>query len=164
LRAMPEKDNHVIISGWFDLLNGLIPHDGMVELPVLSGSMTPGIMPGAYVRIRSVSEKDIHVGDIIVFREKNSLTTHRLLARIRLIGKSLLYQKGDANRFGYWIPGESVVGVVESVRDGAGTYRDLSPRSAGGSAGKKAARQIVLTLWNISLIIPRFIKQCMKKY
>jgi signal peptidase I len=160
---MPEKDNRIIITGWFDLLNGLIPHDGIVELPVLSGSMTPGIMPGDYVRIRSASAEDTHVGDIIVFREKNSLTTHRLLARLRLMGKSLLYQKGDANRFGYWIRGARVVGVVESVRDGTGTYSDISHLSEGGSAGKKAARQIVLTLWNIFLIIPRFIKQCLKK-
>ncbi|MBN2158532.1 MAG: hypothetical protein JW807_03980 [Spirochaetes bacterium] len=160
---MPEKNSREIIAGWFDLLNGMVPHGATVELPVLSGSMSPLITPGSTIRIRSISAGELLVGDIIVFNEKNSLTTHRLLARIPPWGTAFLYQKGDANRFGSWIRGSRVVGVVDAIRDGAGGYKEIASREARKKAGHDALRQIILVAWNAGLIMPRFIKRCLKK-
>lgn len=160
---MSDNKKRKTIEGWFDLINGLVPHGGIVELPVLSGSMSPLIKPGTAVRIRSISARDITIGDIIVFNEKNSLTTHRLLVRIPPWGASLLYQKGDANRFGSWIPGSRVVGIVDYIRDDTGAYLDLSSPASKKEAGRNARRQIVLTLRDIALIPPRFIKKCLTR-
>jgi signal peptidase I len=160
---MREKKRREIITGWVDLLNGLVPHGGIVELPVLSGSMSPLIKPKSTIRIRSISAKDIHVGDIIVFREGNTLTTHRLLVRIPPWGRTFLYQKGDANRFGSWIRGSRVVGVVNAILDEAGACHDLSSPASKFGSGRDVRQQLVLTLWNTGLIVPRFIKTCLKR-
>jgi signal peptidase I len=155
---MPKHDEK-IIAGWLDLLKGLVPHGAVVELPVLSGSMAPLIMPGSRVHIRSCRSNEIRRGDIIVFKEGNSLTIHRLLVRMPLYSGSLLYQKGDANQFGKWIRSSLVVGVVDSVRDISGTISVLSHR-----AEKKASlQQLGYAFLNLSLYYPRSIKQWLKK-
>jgi signal peptidase I len=161
MRLMTEKKRREIIAGWVDLLNGLVPHGGIVELPVLSGSMSPLIKPGSTIRIRSISGKDIHVGDIIVFKEGTTLTTHRLLAR--MFGAPLLYQKGDANRFGGLIRRSQVVGIVDAVQDTSGAYIKINGPATKTRARKEAVRQIFLALWNTTLIIPRYIKYGLKK-
>lgn len=160
---MTEKKRRETIADWVDLINGLVPYGRTVELPVLSGSMSPLIKPGSTIRIRSASARNIHAGDVIVFYEKNSLTTHRLLMRIPPWGGSLLYQKGDANRFGSWIRGSRVVGVVDAILDETGACHDISSLTSKIESVRDSRRQIVLTLWNAGLIVPRFIKTCLKR-
>ncbi len=151
------------ISNWFDLINGLIPYGGIIELPVLSGSMAPCIMPGTNIKIMSVSSGTVQRGDIIVYKNGNSLTMHRMLARIPLGGNTLLYQKGDASRFGSWIRQKRVVGIVTAVQDEKGEYRDISHPEAKKKAKGAAYRQMIRTIWNTALIIPRFMKNVSKK-
>jgi signal peptidase I len=155
-----EKKN---ISDWFDLLNGLIPYGGVIELPVLSGSMMPLIMPGKNIKIRSVSGNNVRVGDVIVFKDGKSLTMHRVLARIPFGSFALLYQKGDASQFGSWIRHERVVGIVTAIQDDAGTYDDISHPAVKKKSKQEAFRQIILAAWNAALLIPRFMKKCLKE-
>jgi len=157
---MQEKDKKVIIAGWLDLLKGLIPRDTEVELPVLSGSMAPVILPGKYIRICPASIEDVHVGDIIVFKEKNTLTIHRMLIRIPFYKSSPVYQKGDANAFGNWIKGTDIVGKVEAVSDDMGVYNEIN--SSDLIRNVETIRQIIIVLLNYILIFPRFIQNARK--
>jgi signal peptidase I len=151
------------IADWFDLISGLIPHGGIIELPVLSGSMAPCIMPGKNIKIMSVSSDNMQRGDIIVYKDGNTLTMHRILARIPLGCIALLYQKGDASRFGSWIRQERVVGIVTAIQDDEGKFIDITQPETKKNAKRAAYRQTILTIWNAALVIPRFIKKCINE-
>jgi signal peptidase I len=159
---MPEHGQKKI-ADWFDLINGLIPQGRIIELPVLSGSMAPGIMPGKNIKIKSVSPDTARRGDIIVYKNGNSLNMHRMLARIPLGNKTVIYQKGDAMRFGSWISRERVVGIVTAIQDDGGNYIDISHPEAKENARRTAFSQTILTIWNTALQVPRFIKKCLKE-
>lgn len=97
----------------------------------------PFIIPGKNIKIRSVSGKDVSMGDIIVFKNGKSLTMHRMLARIPFASFAFLYQKGDASQFGNWIRHERVVGIVIAIQDETGTYIDISCPAAKKKRKKK---------------------------
>lgn len=151
------------IADWFDLINGLIPHGVTIELPVLSGSMAPCIMPGNNIKVMSVSSDSVRMGDIIVYKNGNSLAMHRMLARIPLVNTSFIYQKGDASQFGNWIRQNRVVGIVTAIQDEQGEYTDITRPEAKKNAKRAAYRQTILTIWNAALVLPRFIKKCLKE-
>lgn len=144
-------------------MKGLVPHGSTVDLPVLSGSMAPLIMPGSSVRIRSCRPAEIKTGDIIVFKNGNSLTIHRLLIRIPFGGGLFIYQKGDANRFGSWIRSDRVVGVVDAVQDGSGPPVAVTHTTLSKTARKETYRQLGYTVMNMILELPRGIKQWLRK-
>jgi signal peptidase I len=156
--VMKKKETY---ADWLDLVHGILQEGKTVELPILSGSMTPTIGLEGKVRIKARSGSNARVGDIIVFRAKNSLITHRLLFRFSLAGRTYLYQKGDANRFGYWINQNEVVGIVESIQDKTGAIIQLT----GDILKIKAKRRafLVKIIYNAILIIPRGIKNAYKK-
>ncbi len=158
-----EQEKQKTVSLWFNLINGMVPHGEIVELPVLTGSMSPLIMPGYTISIRSCSANKIKPGDVIVFKDGNSLTTHRFLIRLPLGKRQVIYQKGDANRFGKWIRSERVVGVIDGISDMTGACIDISNSEARIQAKKESFRQIALTAWNTILILPRFIKKCLRE-
>ncbi len=151
------------VSRWLDLIHGLVPPGDSIELPVLTGSMSPLIMPGYTILIRSCTTSEPRAGDIIVFKEGNSLTTHRLLIRLSFGKSSILYQKGDANQFGKWIRSDRVVGVIDCIRNNTGASIIISNNEAKIKAKKESSRQIARTVWNTILIVPRFIKKCLRE-
>jgi hypothetical protein len=111
----------------------------------------------------SVSSDNVQRGDIIVYKDGNTLTMHRILARIPLGCIALLYQKGDASRFGNWIRQERVVGIVTAIQDGEGKFIDITQPETKKNAKRTAYRQTILTIWNAALVIPRFIKKCISE-
>lgn len=69
---------------------------------ITSGSMWPVIKKGDMVFITGVEEKDLQIGDIIVFHNSNKLdevnkglTIHRIIR----LEKDQITTKGDANKF-----------------------------------------------------------------
>ncbi len=134
-------------DAWLALHDDRLKLGEKVYLPVLSGSMSPTLVPGGKVKIQRVTWKQCSVGDIIILKEKWKLTAHRLLFRIQLMHKCWMYQKGDRNRFGMWVRSEQVVGIViETVRLD-GTSIDLSTpvqkKKARRSAYHHLARDII---------------------
>ena len=132
-------------------------------MPVLSGSMAPCIMPGKNIKIMSVSSDTVQRGDIIVYKDGNTLTMHRMLVRVPLGRIALLYQKGDASRFGNWIRQERVVGIVTAIQDDEGKFIDITQPETKKNAKRAAYRQTIHTIWNAALAIPRFIKKCINE-
>lgn len=66
---------------------------------VTSGSMSPAYDVGDAVIIESVAAEDVHVGDAIVFTNRDSaaLTIHRVVDVLFVEGKMSFRTKGDAN-------------------------------------------------------------------
>jgi signal peptidase I len=79
---------------------GVLMHLGYRAMPVLSGSMEPGIATGGVVIIKQVPTASINKGDVITFERpdaKASRVTHRVVAVREREGRRVFRTKGDAN-------------------------------------------------------------------
>lgn len=70
---------------------------GIKTYVVVSGSMEPGINIGDIVIAKSIDEDELKVGDIICFRQGQSVITHRISKIIDSNGKIEYKTKGDNN-------------------------------------------------------------------
>ena len=155
--------NNKPFSSWFDLVHNKLYHGDIVELPVLSGSMMPLLIPGKNIKIKCLYWRDVQIGDIIIFKHERNLTAHRLLMRIVLFNTSFFYQKGDANRFGSWITKDQIVGIVLFTQDNYEKFIDLTTLYKKRQAREKAVKQLFSIFYNVLLIIPRRIKWRLEK-
>jgi hypothetical protein len=142
---------------WIDLLAGELKpgYDG--DLPVLSGSMYPFLCPGDRVKISRVLWNKCHTGDIIVFREGNQLTAHRLLFRFSIGRSHILYQKGDSMSRGGFITSQQIVGKVVEVIKPDGCHLDLKKDR---TVNRVIAKRKLIAL--LCKVIPRYGKELMK--
>uniref|UniRef100_UPI003AB12C01 signal peptidase I n=1 Tax=Allofournierella sp. TaxID=1940256 RepID=UPI003AB12C01 len=70
---------------------------GFKPFIVLSGSMEPNIMTGDLVITREVDPAGLQVGDVIAFREGQSVITHRIIETQQVDGQRQFVTKGDNN-------------------------------------------------------------------
>jgi len=117
----------------FFLTNALVPFFTGSEKPmiVLSGSMTPVMLPGDMIVIRSVSPSDLTVGDVIAFKDPGgkpaTFVTHRIISLEE--GEERIFQtKGDANNEedDFKVPASDVVGLLIFVIPFAGYLPEIS--------------------------------------
>ncbi len=152
---MTKQRNRKLISQWLKLLDGSLEMEGIIELPVLSESMLPALVPGRNIKIQRTPWNKCSSGDIIVFREGKRLTAHRLLFNLCVGSSCYCFQKGDSNTYGHFIRAERIVGRVLESQDKSGSYIDLSSGTARRKARVIVFRQIPGTLWACSLQILR---------
>lgn len=129
------------LSAGPDALRSLIAGtaDAPVRLPLLSGSMSPALLPGDILTVRPARGRDVRVGDVTVFLRDGRATAHRILFALRLGARALLLEMGDANRFPSTLSQNAVLGVVDCVeRDG---NRVLDLRGDTGKTERRAARR-----------------------
>lgn len=85
------------------LINSLIsPNEvpsffGWKPFIVLSGSMESEIYAGDVAVVKEVDEDEIKEGDIIAFREGETVITHRIVKQEEENGEKVFYTKGDNN-------------------------------------------------------------------
>ena len=151
-----------ILSDWIDLINGALRPNEIVELPVLSGSMMPILQPGKHIKIKYMPPYEIKTGDIIIFKDNNSLTAHRALIKISIANKVFIYQKGDTNRFGGWIIGEKIIGTVISAQNNKNIFIDLTAQNQKKLARILCFKNIRNVILDSILILPRKIKWLLK--
>ena len=99
--------------------------DGIVSLPVLSGSMVPLLKPGKRIKLVITTWRKCHIGNIIVFIEGKHLVAHRLLFKFSISNHVWLYQKGDQINLGYWINKQQIVGKVVNLEQEPGRFSPL---------------------------------------
>jgi len=120
-----KSDNPSRGASWLDLLIGQGPPGREHELPVLSGSMAPTIPAGSTLVVRAASWRESHDGEVVVFRDEQSLVAHRRLLALPYLTGALILQKGDTNATAGWIDATRIVGIAAAVRlpdgQGAGT-------------------------------------------
>ncbi|MBN1291297.1 MAG: hypothetical protein JXB48_05595 [Candidatus Latescibacteria bacterium] len=154
---MSGKRNEEFIDAWLSLMHGQIKGGEIVTLPVLSGSMMPYLVPGNKIKIQSASWRDCKIGDIIIFKEKNRLSAHRLLLRCCFWGKCYLYQKGDSISTGHWIKSDRVVGVVVESENTEGQVIDFRLTYTRKNEKNNAYRQLRKDVYARLLSIPQKI-------
>jgi len=142
-----EKQNSQLTQQWLRLLDGSLEIGEIIELPVLSDSMLPVMGIGRNIKIQRNHWNACSVGDIIVFRERQKLTAHRLLFIFRVGSKCYFFQKGDSNPCGHFIRAERVVGRVIECQNENGSYVSLTSRTVGCRARIEAMKQVLRALW-----------------
>lgn len=70
---------------------------GIKTYVIVSGSMQPKLNIGDIVVVKNVKENELRVGDIISFREEQSVITHRIIELVEENGKIKYKTKGDNN-------------------------------------------------------------------
>ncbi|WP_229391543.1 signal peptidase I [Methanosarcina sp. DH2] len=115
------------------LISSLIPFftGSAKALIVLSGSMTPLMLPGDMITVKSVNPDELEVGDVIAFRDPgskpDSFVTHRIIS-IEERGERLFRTKGDANEEedSFKVPASNIVGKLIFVIPFAGYLPEAS--------------------------------------
>ena len=99
----------IIIMTLILLVSGVILFNSIIhpnEVPsffgwkpfiVLSGSMETEIYAGDIAVVKEIDASKIKEGDIIAFREGETVITHRIVEKQEKNGETILYTKGDNN-------------------------------------------------------------------
>ncbi|AKB35718.1 Signal peptidase I [Methanosarcina siciliae C2J] len=126
----------VLVTALF-LINTLIPLITGSEkaMVVLSGSMTPIMLPGDMIVVKSVNPDELTAGDVIAFRDpggKDTFVTHRIVKIEREGEKRIFRTKGDANEEEdfFKVPDSDVVGKLIFVIPFAGYLPEVTKNKA----------------------------------
>ena len=71
---------------------------GIKSFVIVTKSMEPTIMTGDAIFVKQVSEDDVKVGDIISFKDGDSVNTHRIIEIVENNGVKRYKTKGDNNK------------------------------------------------------------------
>ncbi|MCM0622081.1 signal peptidase I [Nocardioides bruguierae] len=91
---------------------------GAQPFTVLTGSMSPTVLPGSLVVVKPLPVEDVRVGDIVTYQvasDRPEVITHRVVARAQgPDGRTWLQTQGDANATPdvEWVRPEQVRGRV----------------------------------------------------
>ena len=151
------------IKNWIDLYYKNLSAGGKIELPVLSGSMIPQLVPGKKVGIKPYSNEKLKTGDIIVFKYHKKLYAHRIIIIFSFFNKKFIYQKGDNNLYGSWIKDSDIIGIVDFSINQDDKILDFSNQEMQKTAKIIATKQLIKNIVNITLFIPRKVKRLSKK-
>jgi signal peptidase I len=100
MRELQEELFHRDREGWFK---------------VVSGSMYPLIGVNDRVLVKSLDICELRLGDIVLFKVDDTCIAHRIIRVLKRDGKSLFYQKGDANAYASLLSPESIMGKVTAI-------------------------------------------------
>ncbi|MGH4123096.1 MAG: signal peptidase I [Clostridium sp.] len=73
---------------------------GLRNFTVLTGSMMPYISPGDMIVSKEITPLSINVGDIITYKENDTIITHRVIEKKLELKNYVFKTKGDANNIG----------------------------------------------------------------
>jgi hypothetical protein len=107
-------------DAWLALTGQSPAPAGLVQLPMLSGSMSPALPCGSTLEIDPRDPRGFAPGEVVVLALDGRLVAHRVLLRLRWRGQVRLLEMGDANPRGAWRSAQLVVGRVVSATDSEG--------------------------------------------
>jgi hypothetical protein len=90
-------------------------------LTICGKSMYPSLREGWHAEVSPAEERDIRVGDIVVFPAGQNLIVHRIIGRFIVTGTVLFLQKGDNEAIPGRIGDGRVIGRVTRVMTGDGS-------------------------------------------
>lgn len=136
-------------DAWLRLTGQSPAPAGLVQLPMLSGSMSPALPCGSTLEIDLRDPHGFAPGEVVVLALDGRLVAHRVLLRVRWRRQVRLLEMGDANPRGDWRPAHLVVGRVVRVTTSEGV-----PLPAPTSRGR-ARRGLLRHLRGLLLPAPR---------
>ncbi len=99
-----------------------------LRMETVGGSMLPTIRGGDIIVVRPVGASDVTIGDVVVFRQADTLVAHRLVRKHGTNGTMVLVTRGDfAPRSDEPLPADKVLGKVVALERGGRTW-DLTSR------------------------------------
>ncbi|KPK42170.1 MAG: hypothetical protein AMJ78_03460 [Omnitrophica WOR_2 bacterium SM23_29] len=66
-----------------------------VWMKLVGKSMLPFLKNGTSIAVRKADIKDIHIGDIVVFKKGNNAIAHRVFKKVNIDGRFFLRAKSD---------------------------------------------------------------------
>jgi hypothetical protein len=79
-----------------ELVDDVLRSFGTVRLKVTGCSMLPSVWPGDTLIVRRRDAQEVAVGDILLYRRKESLIAHRVVSEPDSLGRSRVGVRGDA--------------------------------------------------------------------
>jgi hypothetical protein len=137
-------------AAWWRLSQGRLTPDDRVEMPMMSGSMTPILPVGSALIIAGIRRGECRTGDIVVFHDGERLIAHRLLLGWPPGRARLFLQAGDGVSPVGWIAARSILGLVTAVRDPDQPARDLrlpETRREGVRIARRRLRRLLGLRW-----------------
>ena len=115
-----------------------------IWLPLLSGSMSPALLPGddLYIEPKPAAFKR---GDIAVFFTKGKFFSHRVILTFPFRRKTFIVEKGDANYQSGFITYEKALGRVTKIRRGNVIFH-LTSTDEEKKARKMAMKSILTSI------------------
>jgi signal peptidase I len=108
------------------LAMALLRSTGEAKLSVAGGSMLPTLRPGDILEIQRVADKDLSLGDIVVFARGNRLVVHRVMEMKREKNEVTVITRGDRSpKADAPISSGEVLGKVKVIQRGT---RNVIPR------------------------------------
>ena len=115
-----------------------------VRLPVLSGSMSPTLLPGDTLLMRPASGKDMRAGDVAVFVRDGKLLAHRVILSLSLGFCFFILEMGDANGRASRLHPKAVIGMVEAAERDGRPVRFASRAEGTGREVLRTAHRLLL--------------------
>jgi hypothetical protein len=112
-----------------ELLGELLARGESATFRVEGKSMHPTIVSGDVITVRGVDPADLYVGDIVAFRQRDSLIVHRIIDLQRPSDGPLLFRTaGDGNSWDDGAQADDVlIGRVVLVRGRRGEWNPNQP-------------------------------------
>lgn len=83
-----------------------------LSFKIISGSMSPMLEVGDVVRVKRAEPTRVRVGDVVAFKEGQSVVVHRVIGRISANGQLTFRHMGDAGLFSGTIVAQNLIGKV----------------------------------------------------
>ena len=148
------KHHEQLLDSWLALTGDGSNRGEAIRLPMLSGSMRPGIPVDSLLHIQKSSAAACPPGAVMIYRDGDRLVAHRLLWRLGWGSRALLFEKGDANDRGRWIRSGQVLGMATAVLlPGAESPQSLLPDRS------QAWRSLLADARHRILAFPRRLKR-----
>jgi signal peptidase I len=111
LKIAHDKDEEIIK----DMLFELFEKEKKGWFRIISGSMSPLIDINDRVLVRKVSQSEVKLRDIILFKSDDVLITHRVVGKFYNNGQLCFIQKGDRGGLALSVTAQNVLGKVIAV-------------------------------------------------
>jgi signal peptidase I len=99
-----------------DLWEELVIKHGTCRARVVSNSMYPVIRRGDQVLVERARPDKVRFGDIVVFRQDEKLTVHRVIGKRKVGDEYHFQEKGDASLQSSLVPPKGIIGRVVNIR------------------------------------------------
>ncbi len=120
------------------LLEEILRKNTSVWAGVYGKSMCPAFGAGSKARVARCGAQDIHIGDIAVYKNENTVVCHRFYGKEIIKGRLFLKTKGDTvSSFDLLVSPEQLIGKVVAfkVRDFLMPVNNIPCRFAGFMIG-----------------------------
>ncbi len=122
-----------------------------VVLSTVGKSMFPLFISSTELKIEFLHPNQLKTGDIFSYIRNNRIITHRLIIRIKLLGNSFIYEKGDNGFFQEVMPSE-IIGRITHFKNHS-MVNFIPTKSLPVKSAAKIIALYTILAWGLSFLI-----------